>query len=45
MVTWMKNANNFQKARVQLRLLLIIYLIFYQFQPGVAEKAVAYKKA
>ena len=41
----MKNANKFQIARGQLRVLLITCLIFNQFQPGVAEKAVAYKKA
>ena len=40
----MKNVNNFQIEKVQLQGLLSIYLIFCQFQPGVAYKSVAYKK-
>ena len=43
MIMWMKNVNNFQIVKVQV--LLSICLIFCQFQPGVAYKSVAYKKA
>ena len=41
----MKIMNNFQIAKFRLRVLLDICLIFCQFQPGVAYKIVAYKKA
>ena len=36
---------NFKKRKFSLRVLLSICLIFCQFQPGVAYKSVAYKKA
>ena len=39
----MKNVNNLQIAKIQV--MLSICLIFCQFQPGVAYKSVAYKKA
>ena len=45
MTTWIKNVNNFQIAKVSLRVLLSIYLIFHQFQFGVVYKSVAYKKS
>ena len=43
----MKKANNFQiaKAQPQGRVLLSISLIFCRFQPDVAYKSLAYKKA
>ena len=44
MITWMKNVNNFQKAKFSLRVLFRICLILCQFQPGVAYKSAAYKK-
>ena len=45
MITWMKNVNNFQKAKVQPQgVLFSICLIFCQAQPGVAYKSVTYKK-
>ena len=37
--------NNVEVAKFQPRVLLSICLIFYQFQPGVAYKSVAYKKS
>ena len=41
----MKNVNKFQIAKIQPRVFLCIYLVFFcQFQPGVAYKSVAYKK-
>ena len=36
--------NNFKWQKFSLRLCLSFCLIFYQFQPGVAYKSVAYKK-
>ena len=39
MITWMKNVNNFQIAKVQPR-----GVALHQVQPGVAYKSVAYKK-
>ena len=36
MITWVKNVNNFRIAK--------FYLIFCQFQPGIAYKSAAYKK-
>ena len=39
----MKNVNNFQIAKVHLRVLLSFCLIFCQFQPSVAYKSFAYK--
>ena len=44
-VTWMKKANNFQIVKTQPQGLLSIWLIFRQFQLGVAYKSVTYKKA
>ena len=41
----MKKVNNFQKAKVQPQGLCSFRLIFCEFQPGVAYKSVAYKKA
>ena len=41
----MKNVHNLQIEKLQLRVLLSICLIFCQFQPGVAYKGVACKKA
>ena len=44
-VTWMKNANNFQIAKVQAQGAAQNLLDFCQFQkPGVAYKRVAYNK-
>ena len=40
MTTWMKKANNFQIAKVQLQGILSFCLFFYQFQPGVAYQSV-----
>ena len=40
----MKKANNFQIAKVQPQSANIC-LIFYQFQPGITYKGVAYKKS
>ena len=34
----------FKKRNFSLRVLLSLYLIFCQFQPGVASKSIAYKK-
>ena len=45
MILWMKKVNNFQKANVQPRGAAEFLLNFLQFQPGVAYKSVAYKKA
>ena len=46
MIMWVKNANNFQIAKVQPKLLLSICLFFFcQFQPDVAYNSVAYKKS
>ena len=45
MITWIKKANNFQIAKVQLQDLLSFCLIFCHFQSGVAFKCVAYKKS
>ena len=42
---WVKNANNFQIAKVQPKVLLSICLFFCQFQLDVAYKSVAYKKS
>ena len=45
MITWIKNENIFQIAKViSLSVLLRIRLIFCRFQPGVAYKNVAYLK-
>ena len=44
LITWMKNVNDFQKARVQPHLLLSICLSFCQFQPGVAYNSFLIKK-
>ena len=45
-ITWMKNVNNFQVAKVQPKDFFSICLFFFcQFHPGVAYKGVAYKKA
>ena len=44
MITWMKNMNNFQIANFQPQSITQLLLIFFQFQPGVAYKSVAYKK-
>ena len=44
MITWMKNMNNFQIANFQPQSVTQLLLIFFQFQPGVAYKSVAYKK-
>ena len=50
-IVWLKKVHNFQMAKVQnlkwqnLRLFLSIRLIFCQFQSGVANENVAYKKA
>ena len=44
MITWMKNVNNFQIAKVQPQGVAQHCLIFFQFQPGVLYKSVAYKK-
>ena len=38
----MKTVNDFQKPKVQPQ--LVIWLIFSQFQPGVANESVAYIK-
>ena len=41
----MKKENNFPIAKVQpLRVLLSFAWFFYQFQPGVVHKSVAYEK-
>ena len=40
----MKNMNNFQIANFQPQSITQLLLIFFQFQPGVAYKSVAYKK-
>ena len=39
----MKNVNNFQIGKFNLKVLLSICLIFCRFQPGVAYKKIAYK--
>ena len=44
MITWVKNVNNFQIAKVQSQGVISICLLFCQFQPGVAYKSAAYKK-
>ena len=45
-ITWMKNANNFQIPKVQPQGVAQNLLNFFcQFQSGVAYKSVAYKKA
>ena len=44
MITWMKNMNNFQIANFQPQSVTQLLLIFFQFQPGVAYKSIAYKK-
>ena len=44
MLSWMKNVNNCQIAKIQPQSVSSIGLIFYQFQPDVAYKSVAYKK-
>ena len=43
MITWVKNTNNFQIENVQPRGIAYL-LFFFQFQPGVANKIVAYNK-
>ena len=43
-ITWMKEASNFQKAKVQPKGVRIC-LFFFLFQRGFAFKNVAYKKA
>ena len=40
----MKNMDNFQIANFQPQGVTQLLLIFFQFQPGVAYKSVAYKK-
>ena len=42
--TWMKNVNNFQIAKVSLKVLFSIFLIFCQFLPDVAFKKSVYKR-
>ena len=44
MITWMMKAKNFQTAKVQAQVLPSFGSIFCQFQPGVADENVAYKK-
>ena len=45
-ITWMKNVNNFEIAKVQPQGVAWQLLeVFCQFQTGVAYKSVAYKKA
>ena len=45
MITWIKNVNNFQIAKVQSQGVTQLLLnSFFQFQPDVAYKSVAYKK-
>ena len=44
MITWMKNVNNFRIAKVQPQPLAFASF-FCQFQPGAANKSVAYKKS
>ena len=41
----MEKANNFQLGKVKPRIIGSFYLIFCQFQLGVAYERVAYKKA
>ena len=42
----MKKANSFQKVKVQPKgVAWLLLKFFYQFQPAVAYKSVAYKKA
>ena len=45
MTTFMKNVNNFQRAKVQRKVLLIICLIFWQLQTDVAYQSVTYKRS
>ena len=45
MIIWMKEPNNFQRAKVQPQLVTFLLLDFFQFQPGIAYKSVADKKA
>ena len=45
MITWMKKTNSFQIAKVQPENITWLLVVFWQFQPGVAYKSVAYKKA
>ena len=40
----MRKENNFQIAKVQRQGVALFLLDFFQFQPGVAYKSVAYKK-
>ena len=44
MITWMKKAKKIQIAKAQPQVLLSCCLIFYQFQPSIVYKSVAYKK-
>ena len=44
MITWMKKASNFQKAKVQPQRVAYLLLDFCQFQPGIAYKSAVYKK-
>ena len=43
MTTWMQKVNIFQIANVQPQGVAQLLLDFWQFQPGVAHKSVAYK--
>ena len=44
MITRMRKENNFQIAKVQPQGVAKFLLDFFQFQPGLAYKSVAYKK-
>ena len=45
MIMWMKNVNNLRQQKFSLGVLLGICSMFCQFQHGVTQKSVAYKKA
>ena len=45
MIMWMEKVNNFQLGKVKPRITGSFYLIFCQFQLGVAYERVAYKKS
>ena len=44
MITWVKNMNNFQIENIQPQGIAHLLFGFFQFQPDVAYKIVAYKK-
>ena len=44
MISWMQNANSFRMSKVQSQDIAQYLLDFCQFQPGVANKSVAYRK-